>query len=77
MTSPTQWTSLSKPQETVESREAWRPAVHAGAHSLIMPDSVTPWTVAHQAPSIHGIVQVTVLEWAAISFSRGSSQPRS
>ena len=32
---------------------------------------VTPWTVAH-----HGIFQARVLEWVAISFSRGSSQPR-
>ena len=26
--------------------------------------------------SLHGILQATVLEWVAISFSRGSSQPR-
>ena len=26
--------------------------------------------------SVHGIFQVRVLEWIAISFSRGSSQPR-
>ena len=26
--------------------------------------------------SIHGILQVRVLEWVAISFSRASSQPR-
>ena len=25
---------------------------------------------------IHGILQVRVLEWVAISFSRGSSRPR-
>ena len=25
---------------------------------------------------VHGILQAGVLEWAAISFSRGSSQPR-
>ena len=37
----------------------------------------TPWTVAYQAPSsIHGIFQARVLEWIAISFSRGSSWPR-
>ena len=35
----------------------------------------TPWTVAYQAP-VHGIFQARVLEWVAISFSRGSSQPR-
>ena len=26
--------------------------------------------------SVHGIVQAKILEWVAISFSRGSSQPR-
>ena len=35
----------------------------------------TPWTVAHQE-SVHGILQARVLEWVAISFSRGSSWPR-
>ena len=27
-------------------------------------------------PFVHGILQAGILEWAAISFSRGSSQPR-
>ena len=27
-------------------------------------------------PSLHGIFQARVLEWGAIAFSRGSSQPR-
>ena len=31
----------------------------------------TPWTVAHQANSIHGSFQARVQEWVAISFSRG------
>ena len=26
--------------------------------------------------SVHGILQARMLEWVAISFSRGSSQPR-
>ena len=26
--------------------------------------------------SVHGILQTRILEWVAISFSRGSSQPR-
>ena len=34
----------------------------------------TPWTVAHQArSSVHGISQARMLQWVAISFSRGSS----
>ena len=37
---------------------------------------VTLWTVAHQAPLSTGILQARILEWVAIPFSRGSSQPR-
>ena len=29
-----------------------------------------------QGSSVHGIFQARVLEWVAISFSRGSSRPR-
>ena len=36
----------------------------------------TPWTVAYQAPPPMGFFQARVLEWVAISFSRGSSRPR-
>ena len=35
----------------------------------------TLWTVAHQTPLFMGILQA-ILEWVAMSFSRGSSQPR-
>ena len=35
----------------------------------------TPWTVAHQAPLSIGILQARILEWVAVPFSRGSSQP--
>ena len=35
----------------------------------------TPWPAAHQAPPSE-IFQATILGWVAISFSRGSSQPR-
>ena len=37
--------------------------------------SETPWAVL-PGSSVHGIFQARILEWAAISFSRGSSQPR-
>ena len=36
----------------------------------------TPWTVAYQVPPSMGFFQARVLEWIAISFSRGSSWPR-
>ena len=35
----------------------------------------TPWIVVHQAPQ-HRIFQAGILEWVAVSFSRGSPQPR-
>ena len=36
----------------------------------------TPWTIAYPAPQSMGFFQTRILEWSAISFSRGSSQPR-
>ena len=36
----------------------------------------TPWTVAYQAPPSMAFFQAKILEWADISFSRGSSQPK-
>ena len=36
----------------------------------------TPWTVALQAPLSVGILQARILEWVAMSSSRGSSQSR-
>ena len=35
------------------------------------------WIVACQAPLVHGILHARILEWVDISFSRGSSQPKS
>ena len=38
---------------------------------------VTPWTdCSPSGSSVHGILQARILEWVAISFSRGSSWPR-
>ena len=38
--------------------------------------TLTPWTVGRQAPLSMGILWARTLEWVAIPFSRGSSQPR-
>ena len=35
-----------------------------------------PWTVRLPGYSVHGLSQARILEWVAISSSRGSSQPR-
>ena len=34
---------------------------------------VTPWTVAHQTPLVHEILQARILVWVAISFSMVST----
>ena len=44
--------------------------------SVVSNSFATPWTVACQAPLSIGISQARILEWVAISFSRGSSWPR-
>ena len=40
------------------------------------PTLATPWTGNLPGSSVRGILQARILEWVAISFSRGSSQPR-
>ena len=37
---------------------------------------VTLWTLARQAPLVHGILQTRMLEWAAMPSSRGSFWPK-
>ena len=41
-----------------------------------MSNSLRPIDCSVPGSSVHGIFQAAVLEWIAISFSRGSSQPR-
>ena len=43
---------------------------------LVVSDSASPWTAAHQAPLSMGILQARVLECVAMPSSWGSSQPR-
>ena len=40
------------------------------------PTLCDPMDYSPPGSSVHGILQVRILEWVAISFSRGSSQPR-
>ena len=59
----------------LHSAEGHFVCVHAQSLSRVWL-AAAPWTVAYQAPSVHRVSQARILEWAAISFSRGSSQPR-
>ena len=42
----------------------------------VLSDSLGPVDCSPPSSSIHGILQARILEWVAISFSRGSSRPR-
>jgi len=42
----------------------------------VMSDSLRPHELYPPVFSVHGILQARILEWIAIPFSRGSSQPR-
>ena len=42
----------------------------------LCPTLCDPMDCSPPGSSIHGILQARILEWVAISFSRGSSQPR-
>ena len=48
--------------------------VHVGRS--VMPNSLQPMDCSLPGSSVHGILQARILEWVAISFSRGSSRPR-
>ena len=53
--------------------ELWRACVVAQS----CPTLCIPMDCSSPGSSVHGILQERILEWVAISFSRGSSQPRS
>ena len=42
----------------------------------VMSDSLQPIDCNPPGYSVHGILQARILEWVAIPFSKGSSQPR-
>ena len=42
----------------------------------LCPTVCDPMDCSPPGSSVHGISQASILEWVAISFSRGSSQPR-
>ena len=45
------------------------------SHSVMFDSLLPPWTIARQAP-VHRVLQARILEWGAVPFSMGSSQPR-
>ena len=68
--------SLSKLQEIVKNRKPRRAAVHGVAKSQTRRATEQQEDCNLQGSSVHGTTQAGILEWVAISFSRGSFQPR-
>ena len=60
------------PQRTAPS--AW--PLSESEVTKLCPTLCDPVDYSPPGPSIHGILQARILEWGAISFSRGSSWPR-
>ena len=60
----------------------WASCAIGGSHSLslfshwVVSDSGDPMDCSLPGSSVHGILWARILEWVAISFSRGSSWPR-
>ena len=50
--------------------------VHASSVTSVMLTLCDPVDYSLPSSSVHGILQARILEWVAISFSRGSSWPR-
>ena len=69
--SPPSWVSLPPP--TLHTQWNTQPLCSAASWCLTLCDSMDR---SLPVSSVHGISQARILEWVAISFSRGSSQPR-
>jgi len=53
-------------------------SVHSRVHvpAVSRPTLSDPMDYSPPGSSVHGILQARILEWVAISYSRGSFQPR-
>ena len=69
--------NLSKFQEILKDRGAWHSAVHGVAKWTEVKVTQSSPTLCYPMDyTVHGILQARILEWVAVSFSRGYSQPR-
>ena len=58
---------------TMIFKRVWKKESEVAQSCLTLCD---PMDCSLPGSSVHGVFQATVLEWAAISFSRGSSRPK-
>ena len=54
----------------------WCVSVKSSQSRSVVSDSCDPMDCSPSGSSVHGILQGGILEWVAVPFSRGSSQPR-
>ena len=80
---PAHYTVLPTSQNPSCCNPSWLKDAHATRRTLWVsevaqscPTLCDPMDCSLQCSSVHGIFQARVLEWVAISFSRGSSWPR-
>ena len=76
-TTCTTWETHDKPSSVFKSRDIGLPTK---VHTRVLvtqscPTLCDPMDYSPPGSSVHGIFQERVLEWVAISFSSGSSQP--
>ena len=65
--------------ETEDVKKKWQEYTESESESEVFQSCPTlchPIDCSLPGSSVHGIFQAIVLEWIAISFSRGSSQPK-
>ena len=67
------WVSVSSPPLLTRTQSYW---IKQHLTCLVVSDPSWPHAYSPPGSSVHGILQAGVLEWVAISFSRGSSWPR-
>ena len=60
----------------IQLHSLWSESIQFSSVAQLCPTLCNPMDCGPPGSSIHGIFQARVLEWVAISFSRGSSQPR-
>ena len=73
------WKSLVPTAEGLWARQSWERrfrVCHESEVAQSCPILCDPMDCSLPSSSVHGILQAIILEWVAISFSRGSSQPR-
>ena len=72
---PTLWDSTwrNKRHEIVDTRENNVGNRSGSVSHSVVSDSLWPHKLSPTSSSVHGILQARILDWLAISFSRGSS----